>query len=411
MIEHMKPLAQDYSLVYRRDRQDYFLCGPGLLRLPCGDLLATVPETPNGALQGCGREGLTASVGILASTDGGKSWRERSRLPYYAGIPWLHQDMLYLFAHKLGTQFRNDDLLLMRSADGGQSWSEAVTLFSGHFWNCPTAMVRRPERLYWAMDDLSFGGKRGPCMVIGDLQNDPMDPANWRRSESIPFPGCPESLISRTFRDPARKQTGCLWLEPNVVEVNGRVRVLATVKLHGQSTAGIGAVFDLEGGDQTPDLVFDQFAPMPFGHLKFHVLWDTQSGLFWAAGNMAVDSQGLAGVLAQSANENKGLDPDHEDRHAPSRRPGNDRRFLMLYFSADALNWFQAGCIARAAKADQSFMYPTLALDGDDLAVISRSSVNAFNRHDADCCTFHRVGNFRRLALDLYPQPPEPISG
>ena len=33
------------------------------------------------------------------------------------------------------------------------------------------------------------------------------------------------------------------------------------------------------------------------------------------------------------------------------------------------------------------------------------SSVNAPNQHDADCATFHRVRDFRRLALDLIPKP------
>jgi hypothetical protein len=77
----------------------------------------------------------------------------------------------------------------------------------------------------------------------------------------------------------------------------------------------------------------------------------------------------------------------------------------MLQYSADGLNWFPAGCIAQAAKLSQSFMYARPVIDHDDLAIIARSSVNAPNQHDADDCTFHRVHDFRRLALDLYPAP------
>jgi hypothetical protein len=50
-------------------------------------------------------------------------------------------------------------------------------------------------------------------------------------------------------------------------------------------------------------------------------------------------------------------------------------------------------------------MYARPVIDGADLAVISRTSVNAPNQHDSDYATFHRVRNFRSLALNLYPEP------
>jgi hypothetical protein len=82
---------------------------------------------------------------------------------------------------------------------------------------------------------------------------------------------------------------------------------------------------------------------------------------------------------------------------------GNDRRFLMLMYGVDGLNWFPAGCIAQAAKLSQSFMYPRPQIDGDDLVVLARTSIDAPNHHDADHATFHRVRDFRRLALNLVP--------
>ena len=73
-------------------------------------------------------------------------------------------------------------------------------------------------------------------------------------------------------------------------------------------------------------------------------------------------------------------------------------------YSLDAMNWFQAGCIARAETVQQSFMYGKPTIVGDDLCVISRtSSAKAPNQHDADLATFHRIPNFRGLALDLRP--------
>lgn len=77
----------------------------------------------------------------------------------------------------------------------------------------------------------------------------------------------------------------------------------------------------------------------------------------------------------------------------------------MLQYSADGLNWFPAGCVAQAARLSQSFMYARPVIDGNDLAIVARSSLHAPNQHDADTCTFHRVRNFRSLALNLVPEP------
>ena len=71
----------------------------------------------------------------------------------------------------------------------------------------------------------------------------------------------------------------------------------------------------------------------------------------------------------------------------------------MLSYSLDALNWIPAGCIAKADKSSQSFMYPVLAIDGDDLVVLARTARDSKDYHDADLATFHRVREFRSLAM------------
>lgn len=83
---------------------------------------------------------------------------------------------------------------------------------------------------------------------------------------------------------------------------------------------------------------------------------------------------------------------------------GNDRRFLMLLYGLDGLNWFQADCEAQAGKISQSFMS---ARPDNDLAIIARSSINTPIQHDADHATFLRVKNFHSLALKLIPTSEE----
>jgi hypothetical protein len=83
---------------------------------------------------------------------------------------------------------------------------------------------------------------------------------------------------------------------------------------------------------------------------------------------------------------------------------GNERRILVLMYSLDCLNWFQAGCVGMWKSPLRSFHYVFPLIDGPDLLILSRTSVNAPNQHDSDLITFHRVRSFRDLALDLHPE-------
>ena len=383
------PLAQEYTVVFHNPDPEYYVEGPGLVRLGDGTLVAAVPVVPRVEWSVARRVDHSVTH-ILRSGDHGKTWQPLADLPYYSAAPWVHGNALYLFANKAGAKSRNDDLLLLRSKDGGATWSGPVTLFRGHFWNCHTGMAIRDHHLYWAVDDLSLGNRRGPRAVVGDLSADLMDPASWRMSEPVPFPGVPDALTNPKFAELPSQ-----YLEPNVLNVRGQLRVLATVKPKRQSTASLAAVLDLNDDGKQLDLQFTQYHPMPGGQLKFCIQWDEPSQLFWATANLVVDSQGAFGWWAEG--EKRG------NFAFASGLGGNDRRFLMLLYGVDGLNWLQAGCVAQAGKISQSFMYARPVVDGDDLAIIARASIHASNQHDADTATFHRVRDFRRLALDLVP--------
>jgi len=376
------PLAQEYTVVLSQAASEIRkIDGPGLAKMPDGTLVAVVTVEPRGPTR----------VQVAESSDGGQHWKLTAQLPYNAAVPWVHRGSLYVFAHPKGTKpYREDDLLLLRSDDAGKTWSKPVTLFEGHFWNVQTGMAIRQGRLYWSADDYVATSKRGPRVVVCDLSADPMNPKSWRISNHVGFPGLPDSLLNPNMKGSYPSQR---MLEPNVLNVGGRIRVLAAVKPPLQATTNLCAVFDVTDDGKNVKLSFTQFHPMPGGQVKFCIVWDEVSQLFWATLNLAADGQ-----------DRFRMEDPREKRSGKKYDGaigGNDRRFLMLFYGLDGLNWFPAGCIARAGRLSQSFMYPSHIVDGDDLLVVARSSVNGRNRHDADTCTFHRVRQFRKLAMNL----------
>jgi hypothetical protein len=183
-------------------------------------------------------------------------------------------------------------------------------------------------------------------------------------------------------------------LEGNVVNVGGRLLVIARAVINRYATANMAAVFDVTREGRTLKLTFTQLYPVPGGQCKFHIVWDERSQLFWMASNYPTNSLGLYS------------DPELK---LPPGKPAwqslrEDRRLLMLSYSLDALNWLPACSIAKAEKMTQSFMYPSMVIDGDDITLLSRTGRDSGDYHDADLATFHRVRNFRSLAMDIRPK-------
>lgn len=381
-----RALAQDHTVVARVPDSGLQATDPALIRLPSGRLLASWAFRDQGGPGDPGWDAEPASRCRLAlSADDGRTWEPLPALNVNTGRPFVHQGRLYLLADGHGRR----NLLIMRSDDEGATWTAPVRLFTGSFWNAPAATAVRNGRLYVAYGAPDRSGRynrSGSRLVIavGDLSRDPMDPANWRLSTYAVYPGTPDTL--RAGLNAGEDH----WLEPNVVNVRGSLRLLARVRIDHQATTNMAAVCDLDDdGSEAPELTFRQFYPVPGGQGNFHVLHDAPSGLFWMTSNLATDSQ------------NTDLERHLRERGFTlvSGGLGDERRILMLSYSVDALNWFNAGCLAMADNPLQSFHYVAPLVDGEDLLFLSRTSRDAPNQHDSDLITFHRLPQFRALAL------------
>src|SRR5690606_11209371 len=97
--------------------------------------------------------------------------------------------------------------------------------------------------------------------------------------------------------------------------------------------------------------------PMPGGQMKFHILYDEQMKLYWLLSTQATDSMTRA----------EKLPPDR------FWLPNNERHRLQLHFSKNCVDWCFAGIVTMTDSQKQARHYASMAFDGDDLLVLSRS--------------------------------------
>ena len=116
--------------------------------------------------------------------------------------------------------------------------------------------------------------------------------------------------------------------------------------------------------------------------MRFHVVYDEQTRLYWLLSTQATDSMTRADRLPA-------------DRF---NLPNNERQRLQLHFSKNCVDWCFAGMVAMGDTQGQARHYASMIIDGDDLIVLSRSGDHrAKSAHDGNIITFHRICDFRGL--------------
>ena len=383
---NVTPLAQDFAVAARvPDPKRYFFHDPNLARLDDGTLIVAAP------LWGRKGSNVGRSLRMIRSTDGGSTWTDLPTLPYEEGRPFVVDGQLLTFVQEQ----THSDFQIVTSDDRGETWTEPRTVIEGPLWNISTAQVVRPDALYWAMDHDAAGiDYKGKVMVRWDRARSVLDPDAWSLSNVVPLPELPAALTRGLYPSGDRSKlhrgspSPFVWLEPNTVEIGGKIRVFVRSVIDNYAAANLAAVLDYD--EHANELRFSQFTAWPGGQCKFFIINDEPHRMYWMLSNLATNSQDILGW------------GDRIWETEFTGGPGNERRWLFLHYSIDCLNWFPAGCVARWPDSVlRSFMYPSAAIDGDDLVILSRTSRDAANQHDADLCTIHRVRDFRSLAMDL----------
>ncbi|MBI1369625.1 MAG: hypothetical protein GC162_13345 [Planctomycetes bacterium] len=373
-------LAPEATIITRTPSvKTHWIHDPGMARFDDGELFVTAHIRPRD-------EKNPWITKPYRSVDGGKNWQALPEIPFTDTTPIVHEGKL----HVLGQTRHGGSWYAMVSEDRGATWSKPTLLLEGSYWNCKTSMTVRAGQLYWAMNS----GDPFYANIVGvacDLKVGLLNPAAWRCSQVLtpPLP----TLCIPASQSGGADDSAMRCLEPNVIEVNGRLRVIARCNTGGRGQiASLAAVFDLDDRNGALQLTFSHYHPIPGAQCKMFMFHDEKSRLYWMLSNLVADPLDQLGWF------------EHADKSRLKGGPSNDRRALYLHYGCDGLSWFPAGCVAKAELMRQSFMYPCAAIDGDDLVFISRTSVDGLNQHDADLCTFHRIADFRRLAIDIAPR-------
>jgi hypothetical protein len=433
----VRPLANDCVTLYESpDPAHVYSYSPGIALLDRGRLVATAGPRMVATLD-LGGPGVKDLEGVkyqrqkggrswqgrvYTSDDGGETWQHRVSFPFMHARPFVASGAVYVLGHA-------GDLMVIRSDDGGETWSEPTHLTEGQHWHQAPCNVHYANGcIYLVMErrttcDIKswYVGEMAPVLMRARVGDDLTRRENWTFASEmsfrdtipdaendpqidyfgVPFFACP--YPSGTNTAPGRNCAPMGWLESNVVQFtdpdhiwhdpsNRTFHLWMRAHTGGTGYACIAKVVE-EGPEpgtgpmatmleKAPSGKTMLYVPCPGGQMKFHVLYDETTRLFWLLSTQATDSMTRPDRL-----------PD--DRY---NLPNNERRRLQLHFSKNMVDWCFAALVAAGPVEKASRHYASMVFDGEDLLVLSRSGDQRANTpHDGNLITFHRVPEFRNL--------------
>jgi len=412
-----RPLANQFTVVYESPEPPrIYAYSPGLTRLPGGRLIATMDQGGAVAsLPGVRRDKWLWCGKVFTSDDRGRTWVHRTDMPMLHARPFVAGDALYVLGH-------SGDLIIMRSDDAGETWHEPVAFTEGQHWHqAPCNVHYARGRVYLVMErhaDLRQPWCAGlaPVVMSASLTDDLTRREAWVFSSEFSFQDAmriagPPRLVGVPFFKPGltapdnradrREMNPPGWLETNIVQFTDPDHVwhdptgrtfhlflrahtgttnLACLAKAVESDDCSSIAVSLENAPSGEPILY---VPFPGGQMKFHILYDEKTRLFWLLSTQATDSM-------------------TRPERLPANRynlPNNERHRLALHFSKNCIDWCFAGLVADSGDAGQGRHYASMVFDGDDLHILSRSGdARAKNAHDGNLITFHTVRRFRELA-------------
>lgn len=412
----MKALANNFiSVMSSPDPENIWTCSPGLCVSPVsGRIIATGGFRAQSSVSL--PDGFKLGGRVFCSDDKGITWKCKHLFSFKHARPFYVGNTLYIIGH-------DGDLMICASYDDGETFTEASRLSEGQRWHqAPCNVLYGNGCVYLVMERLVYTDCKGwepsvitPVLMRAETKSDLTKLDSWTFASELVFRDVfdDEELIrsgmaffpiipkSDYMAAPGRECGPPGWLETNIFRIYDDRHYFydpeqRTIHLTGRSHLGwtnyaflLKVIEDAPGqGRMTtafqklPSGGECRFIAMPGGHMKFHILFDDQTKLYWLLSTQSTDSMTRAEFLS-------------EDRY---NLPNNQRSRLVLHFSKNMIDWCFAGLVAVGGSEKQSRHYASMAIDGDDLLVLSRSGDEfAASAHNGNLITFHKMNNFREL--------------
>ena len=360
---------------------------PSLIALPNGRLLAAFDQTGPDVKGLTGKKGHDAKRNrwmqgrVMSSGDGGATWQLSATYPFRRASLFRDGGDVYLLGEASG------GLCLMRSPDGGSSWSAPLELTGDlNLWLAPTPICAEGDAWYvpgmvpagGGMGLTVFRAPRGASLMnrkawIQGPVSDPLArliPAMPEAGLAVPLAG-----VIPAWRDPVLARIpdpGHPWHGAGVLHVmgatsSGRRHWAAFLRLR---TADL--VLSPQPG---PDGIPWTWLPLPGGHEKFDLWYDEPGRLHWLVGSRGTADLPLGAAAA------------HED--------GLHR--IGLWASDNLVDWQFVAPVASGGEGPAGIRCdPAAAGCGSDLAVVCRAGgARTRNARETTQLLFFRVANFR----------------
>jgi len=307
---------------------------------------------------------------VFASKDRGKTWRKIADItPMFWAKLFVHEGSLYI----LGTRHMHGDLLIRRSEDNGQTWTEPATpatglLRTGRYHCAPCPRLVGNGRIWRSLETPTQGNRGGydALVISAPVHADLLNAENW--------------LVSERLIRPQELN----WREGSLVPApDGNIVSILRANLIAGERVGVGT--ESAAADKAsivsvrPDgraLRYDpkrDLIDMPGGGAKFTVRYDKQTARYWAIVNKQTNPKAYRNNLALISSANL--------RHWKVESP------LLYHPNAEKYAW----------------QYVDWLFDGADIVFVSRTAFDdglggARSAHNANFMTFHKIEEFRNRA-------------
>lgn len=343
-----------------------YLGSPSLAKLVDGTLVASHDFFGPGSSHD--------TVHVYGSQDRGGHWARRAEIrgAFWSSL-FVHRGDLYL----LGTSRQDGEVVIRRSGDGGNTWTEPHDAASGLLradakYHCaPVPIIEHEGRLWRAFEDVmgpaGWGSSFRSRMFSVQVDADLLQATNW--ASTVPL-GRDPSWLGGRFGG---------WLEGNAV-VSPEGRVVNLLRVDFREPEEKAAILEVNPEGRTCS--FDPargFVAFPGGCKKFTVRRDPRGRGYWSLSNYI----------------------------PPEQRGGNverTRNTLALASSPDLRAWtVRKLLLQHPDPLRHGFQYADWLFDGEDLIAVVRTAFDdaeggAHGCHDANFITFHRWTGFREMA-------------